>query len=132
MSFSLRPQDFLVTFSQRSRSSTRSRSSKNENCGKLSETCGELKISFSKFPYRFDIFSGLSHFVTAEHRWRGAMYLHASRYFLIHTWAKNTCSSHYLCGNQVVLLSKTWKLLILFILFPYCGHLISRAVTNKR
>ena len=58
---------------------------KNENCRKLSETCGELKISFSKFPYRFDIFSGLRHFVTAEHRWRGAMYLHASRYFLIHT-----------------------------------------------
>ena len=36
--------------------------SKNQKCGKFDETCGELKISFSKFPYRFDIFGGLNHF----------------------------------------------------------------------
>ena len=36
---------------------------KNEHCGKLAETYGELKNSFSKFPYKFDIFIGLSHFV---------------------------------------------------------------------
>ena len=36
--------------------------SKNKKCGKFDETCGELKISFSKFPYKFDIFGGLSHF----------------------------------------------------------------------
>ena len=29
---------------------------KNENCGKLPETSGEINISFSKFPYKFDIF----------------------------------------------------------------------------
>ena len=28
------------------------------------QTCGELKILFSKFPYRFNILSGLCHFVT--------------------------------------------------------------------
>ena len=33
--------------------------SKNKKCGKFDETCGELKISFSKFPYKFDIFEGL-------------------------------------------------------------------------
>ena len=38
---------------------------KNQNCGKLAQTCGELKISFSKFPYKFKILSGLCHFVTA-------------------------------------------------------------------
>ena len=37
---------------------------KNEKCGKLAQTCGELKISFSKFPYKFNILSGLCHFVT--------------------------------------------------------------------
>ena len=79
---------------------------KNENCGKFAETCGELKISFSKFPYKFDIFSGLSHFVVGEHWCRGVMYLHASRYFLSETSAKNTCSSHSSCGNQVALLSQ--------------------------
>ena len=26
---------------------------KNENCGKLAETCGELKSLFSKNPYEF-------------------------------------------------------------------------------
>ena len=36
--------------------------SKNKKCGKFDETCEELKISFSKFPYKFDIFGGLSHF----------------------------------------------------------------------
>jgi len=37
---------------------------KNEKCGKLAQTCGGLKISFSKLPYRFNILSGLCHFVT--------------------------------------------------------------------
>ena len=60
----------------------------NENCGKLSETCGELKISFSKFPYTFDIFSWLSHFVVAEHWCRDTMYLNASRYLLCQPWKK--------------------------------------------
>ena len=36
--------------------------SKIKKCGKYNETCGELKISFSKFPYEFDIFGGLNHF----------------------------------------------------------------------
>ena len=39
---------------------------KNENCEKLAETCEKKKISFSKFSYKLDIFSGLSHYV-AEH-----------------------------------------------------------------
>ena len=46
---------------------------KKENCGKLTETCGESKISFSIFPYDFDIFSGLSHFVVTEQWCQGAM-----------------------------------------------------------
>ena len=36
---------------------------KNEKCGKIAQTCGELKILFSKFPYKFNILSGLCHFV---------------------------------------------------------------------
>ena len=36
---------------------------KNRMCGKLDETQGKLKISFSKFPYKFNIFGGLGHFV---------------------------------------------------------------------
>ena len=32
---------------------------KNKKCGKFDETCGELKISLSKFLYQFYIFGGL-------------------------------------------------------------------------
>ena len=73
---------YLVTLNQRSMSSTRSRSSKNEKCGKLAETCGELKILFSKFPYKIDMFGGLSHFVVAQHWCKGAMIVRVSRYLL--------------------------------------------------
>ena len=55
---------------------------KNEKCGKLADTCGESKISFSKLPYKFDIFAGLSHFVVAESWCRGIMY--------VHPWPKET------------------------------------------
>ena len=56
---------------------------KNENCGKLAETRGKVKISYSKFPYKFDIFSGL--LVVSEHWYRGAMYSLAYRYLLCQT-----------------------------------------------
>ena len=39
---------------------------KNEKCGKLTETCGKLKISYLKFSYEFDIFDRLGHFVVAQ------------------------------------------------------------------
>ena len=55
---------------------------KKEKCGKLAKMCGELKISFSKFLYKIDIFGGLSHFVVAQHWFRGAMFICASRYLL--------------------------------------------------
>ena len=35
---------------------------KNKKCGKLDETHGKLKISFSKFPSKSIIFGGLGHF----------------------------------------------------------------------
>ena len=41
---------------------------KNENCSKLAETRGKVKFSFSKSPYKFDIFSG--HLVVSEHWYR--------------------------------------------------------------
>ena len=47
--------------------------SKNKKCGKFDETCGDLKISFSKFPYKFDIFGGLGHF--GLQRSAGAVYV---------------------------------------------------------
>ena len=35
-----------------------------KKCGKLAETDGELKISFSKFPYKFDIFHWLGEYLS--------------------------------------------------------------------
>ena len=40
--------------------------SKNKKCGKFDEMCGELKISFSNFLYRFDIFGGLGDFTKSS------------------------------------------------------------------
>ena len=116
-----------MTLSQRSRSSVRSRSSKkNEKYGKLAETCGELKFTFLKFPYKFGLYYGLSHFVVAEHWCRGAMYIHASIYLLSQTW-HNTCSSQILCENQVVKMKVANT-----CTFRYYEHSISRAITIKR
>ena len=42
--------------------------SKNKKYGKFAETCGELKISFLKFPYKFDILVDLVIFGYGE-RW---------------------------------------------------------------
>ena len=98
-----------MTLNQSSRSSMRSRSSKKWKFQEIGWKVWIIEnfifiISFSKFPYKFDICIGLSHFVVAEHWSRCAMYFHASRNFLSQTWETNTCSSHSLGGNQVVLL----------------------------
>ena len=44
----------------------------NKKCGKFDEMCGELKISFSKFPYKFDILGGLFW----QQRSAGAVYVY--------------------------------------------------------
>ena len=51
--------------------------SKNKKCGKFDEMCGELKISISKYPYKFDIFGGLNHFLATAERWCSVCMRHA-------------------------------------------------------
>ena len=92
----------------------------NENCGKLSETCGELKISFSKFPYTFDIFSWLSHFVVAEHWCRGAMFLRSSRLLLSQIWEEKTHAVVILYVGIKWCYSIKIKVANTFHFFPYC------------
>ena len=57
-------------------------------CERRTQVQAFLKKSFSKFPNKLDIFSGLGHFVVAEHWYRGTINLHAPLYFLSQTIEK--------------------------------------------
>ena len=85
--------------------------------------CGKFKISFSKFPYKFDIFGGLSHFLLQ--RSAGAVYV-GVELAQPNTLQPNTLQD-YSIVNKVINIAYT-----LHFFSPNCGNVMPWAVTIKR